>query len=266
MILLQESYNPDMIRPADVIGVTPGLAGRAGRLQGLVAAMVLAAAGATAFATGPLDALEPVAPDALRVVLIRHGQAYSNLNPAPALPPDQLDRLTDLGREQSRRAGEALRGRGASLVLASPAGRAHGTAREIAGVLGIEVRVEPRLRPLDLGRAPDGKELSWDQRIAEWKAGEDPVPPGGESLDQLGKRVAGLVASLRAEGTGRTVVLVAHSEVIAAYMGLLSGTQAAARWPPRVGNGSLTIVDVPASESARVLATNYLPPERTPSR
>jgi probable phosphoglycerate mutase len=255
-----------MIRPADVTGVTSGPAGRAGWLQGIAAATVLAAAASAAVASGPLDTLGPVPPEGVRVVLVRHGQAYSNLSPAPALSPEELDRLTDLGREQSRRAGEALRGRGASVVLTSPAGRAHGTAREIAGVLGIDVRVEPRLRPLDLGTAPDGKELSWDQRIAEWKAGKDPVPPGGESLDQLGERVAGLVASLRAEGPGRTVVLVCHSDVVAAYLGELSDTRGAARWPPRVGNGSLTIVDVPASGTARVRATNHLPPEPAPSR
>ena len=267
VILPEGRYNSSMGRTADVAGVTSGAAacvGRRGRSLGTALALIAAAAGARA--GGALDALDPAAPDTLRVVLVRHGQAYSNLDPAPALPPEKLDRLTDLGREQSRRAGDALRSPAPIHVLTSPAGRARETAQQIAEALGADARVEERLRPLDLGRAPDGRPLDWDRRIAEWKAGRDPAPPGGESLEQLGKRIAGLVASLRAERTGRTVVLVAHSEVIAAYMGLLSGTPGAGRWPPRLGNGSLTVVDVPPSGPAKVLVTNHLPPERAPAR
>jgi len=177
-----------------------------------------------------LDELGAVSSGSVRLILVRHGQAYSNLDPAPPLPPDQLDRLTDLGHAQSRQAAMVLRGRGPSVVLSSPASRARETAQEIGTLLNAPVQVEPRLRPLDLGRSPSGKPLDWDQRIAEWKAGRDPVPSGGESLEQLGQRVAGLVTSLQRDHAGKTVVLVAHSEVIGAYVGLLQGKPGARSW------------------------------------
>ncbi len=45
-------------------------------------------------AAGGPAALEPVPADTVRVFLIRHGQALSNLDPKPSLPPDELDLLT----------------------------------------------------------------------------------------------------------------------------------------------------------------------------
>ena len=123
-------------------------------------------------------------------------------------------------------------------------------------------QVETRLRPLDLGPPPDGPALDWDARIADWEAGRDPSPPGGESMEEHGRRVADLIACLlaarRARGPARSLVLVAHGEVIGAYLGRLRGTPPAKRYPPGFGNASITVVDV-AGEGARERLTNYRP-------
>jgi len=219
-------------------------------------------------ADSPADPLAdlPKAPaGTLRVYLVRHGQALSNLDPAPDLPAEQLDHLTDRGRVQARAAGVALAGRGASAVLTSPASRARETAAEIASTLGARSQgpaaflptVEPRLRPLNLGRRADGRALDWDERIASWEAGRDPSPPGGESMEQMGARVADLVASLGREGALRSVVLVAHGEVIASYLGRLRGTPPAKRYPPGLANASITVVDVARDGTATIRLANH---------
>jgi probable phosphoglycerate mutase len=205
-------------------------------------------------------ALGPLPADTMRVFLVRHGQAYSNLDPEPDLTPDQLDRLTDLGRAQSRSAAAFLKDQNVAAILASPAGRARETAEELRQGLGLgAATVDEALRPLDLGRGPDGAPLDWDQRIAEWEAGRDPSPPGGESLEQVGGRVLGLVRALRAAHAGKAVTLVAHSEVIAAFLGALDGKPGAQRWPPTVRNGSVTVVDVRAKYGIRLLLAGHVP-------
>jgi len=201
--------------------------------------------------------LGPVPVEAVRVFLLRHGQAFTNLDPAPNLPREQLDRLTELGHAQSRRAGEALRPIRIERVLTSPAGRARETAQDLKTLLGWPVDVESRLRPLDVGKAPEGFEDPWDWRIAEWEAGRDPTPDGGESMQAMGQRVLDLALSL-ARKPGRSLVCVAHSEVIAAFVGAVDGTAAAKRWPPRVSNGSITVVDVEAGGRARVRLVGYV--------
>ena len=91
-----------------------------------------------------------------------------------------------------------------------------------------------------LGRAPDGRPLAWKQRIAEWEAGRDPSPAGGESMERVGERVGELVRALARSRRGTSVVLVAHSEVIGAYLGHVRGTPAPKRYPPGLANGSIT--------------------------
>jgi broad specificity phosphatase PhoE len=237
----------------------------------------LGALAVAALLADPLAALPPPPAAGLRVYLVRHGQAFSNLDPEPDLPKEQLDHLTDLGQRQADMAGAALRGREIGAVWSSPASRARETAARMASALGVPPpTVETRLRPLSLGRGADGVPLDWDARIADWEAGRDPSPPAGEALAQVGDRVADLVASLVASSTGaevgagrdqgsraertRNVVLVAHSEVIGAYLGRVRGTPPAKRYPPGIANGSITVVDVTA-EGTREVLVNHRPGE-----
>jgi broad specificity phosphatase PhoE len=215
---------------------------------------------ALALLAAGIPELGPVPAATVRVALVRHGQALSNLDPTPDLPEAQLDHLTDLGREQAQKAAAALARFSVAAMLSSPASRARETAQLMAARLGTPApRLEPRARPLDLGRGPDGAPLDWDARIADWEAGRDPVPPGGESMELLGRRVLELVQSLAAEHAGRTVVVVAHSEVIGAFLGQLDGTPGAKRYPPKVPNGSLTIVEADGTAAPRLLARAIVP-------
>jgi probable phosphoglycerate mutase len=145
--------------------------------------------------------------------------------------------------------------------LSSPANRAQETARIIADTLGVPMRIEPALRPLGVG---DG--LDWDERFAEWEAGRDPSPPGGESLAEVGQRVDALVESLPGEVPGRgAAVLVAHSEVIGAYLGQLLDIPPHRRLEDSVANGSISAVDQVPGGPPRLLARNLRPGEAAPA-
>ena len=216
-------------------------------------------AGLPARAGDALAELQAPPAGTLRVYLVRHGQALSNLEPKPALSEEQLDHLTELGTRQSEAAGRALAGRGVTAVYSSPAVRARETSDTIARALGLgSPGVEPRLSPMAVGRAPGGQPLEWSARIAEWRAGRDPSPPEGESMEVVGERVSAFVRSLAESSRGASVVLVAHSEVIGAYLGKLRGTEPSKRYPPGLGNGSISVVDVAAGAEKLSLA-NHLP-------
>jgi probable phosphoglycerate mutase len=212
-------------------------------------------------APDPLAALGPVPAGTVRVYLIRHGQALSNLQPPPSPAPRGLDHLTPLGERQASRVGEILAGKGVKLVVTSPAGRARESAEKIAaGLDTAPVRVDARLRPLDLGNDSAGKQLDWDAREAEWKAGRDPSPPGGESMAQMGERVLAVVKDLRTEAAGSSVALVAHGEVIGSFVGELQGTPPTQRFPPRLANASLTVVEARPDGTLALLFTNHVAP------
>jgi broad specificity phosphatase PhoE len=212
------------------------------------------------FADDALGTLPPLPSGALRVFLVRHGQALSNLEPVPSLPPEQLDHLTALGRQQAEAAGHALAGLGASAVFASPASRARETAEGMSAALGLPPpAVEPRLRPMDLGRGPDGRGLSWKDRAKEWEAGRDPSPAGGESMERAGHRTAELVRAIARSRRGTAVVMVTHGEVLAAYLGEVRGIPAPRRYPPGLANGSITVVDVLPNGAATIRLTIQAP-------
>ena len=211
----------------------------------------------------PLAALGPVPAGTVRIYLVRHGQALSNLEPPPppSAAPHGLDHLTPLGEAQARKVGEILARQGVKLVLTSPAGRAKESAQQIAAALGAApTRVETRLRPLELGRDASGKPLSWDDRAKEFAGGRDPAPAGGESMAQVGERVMALAKGLQAEAPAASIALVAHGEVIAAFVGEIQGTPPAQRYPPRLANGSITVVEARPDGSVALLLANHVPP------
>ena len=162
-----------------------------------------------------LVALGCGAPSPASVCVVRHAQAVKNLDPRPeGLTPEQLDTLTPQGEAQARQLAEDLPP-GALTLYTSPAQR----TRQTAALLGRGTpTVEPALRPLD-GKVP------WDTRVAAWTRGEDPRPPGGESLADGAARVDALLDRLR--GTvkpGEGAVLVTHGDVASLLLGALRGT------------------------------------------
>lgn len=222
---------------------------------GLVA-VSLAAVPAAAAPAG----IGPVPENALRAYLVRHGQAFTNLSPPPDLPPEQLDRLTRLGHEQARAAGLALLGCGAELIVTSPKGRARETAEDIRAVLGgVPLRIDERLRSLEMGRDAAGKPLAWDARAAEWKRGRDPAPDAGESLERLGMRVLEAFSELKRDFSGKAVVLVAHSEVISNFLGMLETQSLDGRFELYLANGSISAVQARPASVPRLLLANFVP-------
>jgi broad specificity phosphatase PhoE len=183
-------------------------------------------------AAGPAD-LGPVPVGALRLYVVRHGQAFSNLQPRPELPAEQLDRLTELGRTQSRAAAAALQGRGVALIVSSPMGRARQTAEELRSLLDVKMRVDERLRPLEMGKDVSGKALVWADRMRDWSAGRDPAHTSA-------------------------VVLVSHGELIGNLVGMLDAQTLEGRFAPPIANGSITAIEAGPASLPRLLFSNFV--------
>lgn len=224
----------------------------------LLAALALLLGGPVA--SGDLQELGAVPSDGARVILVRHAQALSNLSPRPDLSPEELDHLTEKGQEQARIVGQVLQTLQVDAIRTSPAQRAIETGEIVAAALELESQVETGVRPLQLGTARDGSPLSWSQRQAQWRSGKDPRPPAGESIADVGERVRQVVVAARDTHPGGVVILVAHSEVIGAFVGLVQGTPAPERIDAvKVSNASLTVVDVDDSGQITLEVVGHRP-------
>lgn len=162
-------------------------------------------------------------PSVVELYLIRHGQSVWNergLAQGQARAPG----LTPLGRKQASQAAEQLSTAGISLVLSSDLRRAVETAEIIAANLGLQLRLEPRLRERALGRAeghswrllqlPDGNGGVADGKVVD----PDARPPGGESVRQLVQRVGAYLDELVRDPPGERLALVTHGGVMKAAL------------------------------------------------
>ena len=157
------------------------------------------------------------------VVVVRHAEAFKNLDPQPDLPPEALDALTPRGEAQARALAEELGE--VDVVLCSPTGRTRETAALLGAPFGLEPIVTEALAPLRGGTTPEGDPATWAWREAAWAAGEDPRPEGGESLADGVARAQAEIARY----SGR-VVVVTHGDIAAGLIGAAAGTPVAARW------------------------------------
>ena len=156
------------------------------------------------------------------VFLVRHGETLWSRGGKHTGRTDVP--LTDEGRRQSERVGETLRGRRFALVLASPLQRAAETCR-LAG-LGDDAAFRDELMEWDYGEYEGRTTAEIRVDVPGWSLWRDGVP-GGETAADVGRRVDGVIADVRA--VDGDAALFAHGHVLRVL---------AARWlglPPTEG-------------------------------
>lgn len=169
-----------------------------------------------------------------RVLVLRHGQTAHN---AGGIWQGQIDTdLSDLGREQAAAAARALGGRGIDVVVASDLRRAADTARTIADVLGLEVRLDRRFREIHVGewagRTVAEVARAYPQDMERMRTGED-FRRGvtGESLADVADRVLPAAQEvLAALPAGGTALVVAHGVSGRTVAAELAGIDARTAW------------------------------------
>ena len=157
---------------------------------------------------------------ATRVIVVRHGQAESNVPPLWTSAHHGYP-LTELGREQARAAGESLRDRGVVAVYASRIQRAQQTAAAIAECLGIEPRTLPGVEEIDVGVHEGGHNDDVGPIAIEvfgrwWREGDlDHGFEGGETGRAIATRMRTALDEVSSAHAGAASVVVSHGGVMA---------------------------------------------------
>ena len=180
---------------------------------------------------------------------VRHGRTAANASGlllGRAAPP-----LDELGRAQAAAVAETIRsGRFGPVlgVISSPLQRARLTAEAI----GAPVQIDERLIELDYGEL-DGTPVAdvAPEVWAEWRADPRFRPPGGESLEELGRRVHEACSdwSAQLERPG-VIVLVSHVSPIKAALAWALSVGDEVAWRSHLDPASITRVLVRAGGPA----------------
>ncbi len=149
-----------------------------------------------------------------RYLMVRHGQAESNVKGVVVSSSLDTHGLTDVGRTQAKSAAETVLKEGVTKVITSPLLRTRETAEEIAKALGIDKKdiiIEDRFREWQVGEL-DGKPISelrnacatYEDRFTTACA------PGAETLFDMKRRIGDALYDLEQQYKGETILVVAH--------------------------------------------------------
>ncbi|MEY3019163.1 MAG: hypothetical protein RLZZ272_147 [Actinomycetota bacterium] len=153
------------------------------------------------------------------LVLLRHATTPATGRRLGGLTPGV--HLDARGRGQAEAAARRLAHLPVTAVYASPLERTMETARPVARVHGLKVRVERGIREVDFGAWTD-RPLAELRRRALWRTVQATPSrvtfPGGESLRAAQSRAVEATERIAAAHAGEVVVLVSHADVIKALV------------------------------------------------
>jgi broad specificity phosphatase PhoE len=161
--------------------------------------------------------------DMIRLYIVRHGETAANTEMRYLGMRD--DPLTENGRRQAIMAANALAQLPFSAIITSPLRRAADTAAEIQKATGAMLRMDRRLLEISFGTWEGlsrnevlqlgGKDV---EMLSRWENDASCAPPGGESLQEVQRRIILLIKDLEAEFPGTSVMLVSHVSPIKALL------------------------------------------------
>ncbi len=158
------------------------------------------------------------------LLLVRHGETDWNNERRWQGHTDRP--LNARGREQARDLAAELAGRPIDAVYSSDLSRARETAEIVAARLGLEVRVDPALREVDVGTwsglVHSDIEADDPEGFRRWRDGGKGWQDG-ESYEEMGERVVAAVTGIAAAHPGETLLVVTHGGSIRACRAAAAG-------------------------------------------
>jgi broad specificity phosphatase PhoE len=158
------------------------------------------------------------------LLLARHGETDWNRDGRWQGLSDT--RLNDLGREQARALAAELDD-SVDVVYSSDLARARETAEIVAARLGLEVRLDPRLRERGFGAWEGLTSVEIENRFAEshrrWRAGEGAGADDAEPFAVFATRIHTFLEDAVRQHSGQTVLVIAHGGSIRVIHALATG-------------------------------------------
>ncbi|MEO7753016.1 MAG: histidine phosphatase family protein [Terracoccus sp.] len=149
-----------------------------------------------------------------RIVVVRHAETVDNA--ARVWQGHKDSPLSERGRAQVEAAAPHLAAYDPVSIVSSDLQRAVDTAAGVGRLVGLDVRLDPRLREVHVGQwqglTADEVRQRYPDVIAALDRGED-VPKGvtGETRVQVAERAGAAIHDVVAElAPGRTAIVVAH--------------------------------------------------------
>jgi len=160
-----------------------------------------------------------------RYFILRHGEAETNTKDIliSTLPEKIPCHLTEKGRRQIERVARKLKREKIDLIISSDLLRTKESAEIVAKELGVKLIFDKRLREIQFGIF-EGKTLK--EYHSFWKSYEErfvKAPAGGESYNQVKRRIYNALLSFERKYRGKTILIVGHERPLSLLEGMMKG-------------------------------------------
>lgn len=183
-----------------------------------------------------------------KIIFIRHGQSMANLDGRFVGHIDAP--LSELGKNQAVESAKYVaENYKADKVYASDLKRAYYTGKAVADLINTEVIKEKNLREIYAGKWEgekfDDLVVKFPKTYGLWLENIGKAnPEGGESVENLQKRVVDAVTKIAKENEGKEVVIATHATPIRVFETFVKGkTLDEMKDIPWVSNASVTVAD-----------------------
>lgn len=182
-----------------------------------------------------------------RICMVRHGETAWN---AEGRVQGQTDvPLSAVGEAQARALRAALAGERFAALYASDLSRVRQTAAPVAALLGLPVRLEPRLRERHYGKFETLTYAEARERLpqdyARFRAKDPDYDFGsGESLRRFYERAVACVAGIAARHAGAAVLVFTHGGVLEMVHRHAHGTGISAPRDFEIPNAALNWIEI----------------------
>ncbi len=180
-----------------------------------------------------------------RIILIRHGE--STANHERSLTGRSDPELTSRGKKQAKRIARFLGRSGWQIdaLYSSPLKRTLHTAKYISRRAGVPIREEELLLEMNFGDWEGKRKDDLVMRPGWEQYAQNPFHftfPGGESPQEVRKRIGIFIDALRSSDDWHSVVVVSHYTPIAFFILYILGQENNDRAAFAVGNASVNVV------------------------
>lgn len=147
-------------------------------------------------------------------LIMRHGEAESNVKDVLSSDPATSHHLTEKGKKQVADSAQKIANDPPDVIITSDVLRTKETAQIVAEACDIpseDIVEEPRLRELDFGDIDLHPVKEYRDLFEDWTEGfEKPIPKGESYLD-VKKRLGSLLDELEVKYAGKRILLISHN-------------------------------------------------------
>jgi isoleucyl-tRNA synthetase len=158
--------------------------------------------------------------------LVRHGEAESNALGLISGNNTPERHLTENGRAQVLKTAKKLKKQNIDMVFASPLTRTKETAEMIVEKLGLpkeSIIFDERLKEVQTGEFEGKKPIEYHNFFTSLEEKFTKAPQGGESLNDLKKRLGDFLYEIDSKYEGKNILIVTHEYPVWMFTALSQG-------------------------------------------